>query len=274
MMAGVTARRSPTGKRAEPGKRRLPAGRPSPAASDAPGRDAHQEDPERAIHAQMRWDGYADMVELWARQLERQHGDFTRSAERWSRTEDGRDLGSRWAAKARETAAVLEVVSRGLDPGGDRLFHGRVSLTIRCQQRGHVLARVYPTRLYPVLIPSVRALPLGDRTAWKQRQRDATEQVRVHFPWSPGAVRDPWLQASAGAGDEPDIHLPGLTVLRNWHRSDQIFYEQLGWVRPTVNLICRCGEQMMAVADVMRALDANVDAVVAVYTDGQQHVVY
>jgi len=70
--------------------------------------------------------------------------------------------------------STLDLVRRGLDPGKPRRFRGRISLTVRCEAKGHQLGHVYPTRFSPIFVPTVAEM-------WGQRPREKRD------------TRDVWL---------------------------------------------------------------------------------
>ncbi|MGW5742401.1 hypothetical protein [Amycolatopsis sp. NPDC003861] len=165
--------------------------------------------------------------------------------------------------------AVLEVLERGLDPKKHRTFRGRVLLEARCEKRGHILARVYPTSQGPLLIPSVSGLPLGRNG--KKEQRFSGEHYEFAKHWrtilelsgnpDPRGYRDRWIQEYAAGDDAEDSEyftIFGLTLLGEQHRRETVLIEERDIeVVPTFYLLCRCGTELLATVEVMRALDAG-----------------
>lgn len=162
-----------------------------------------------------------------------------------------------------ENMSVREVLRRGLDSKKRRRFNGRVSLEVRCGERGHCLARVYPTSQRPVFVPAVSALPIGRNR--QKLERFGSKEHRTEKQWrqmfqSIGAGvsdRDPWIQEWPGRDGEPShFSIRGMAVLWPRHREPEANLDGQVVV-PAFELLCRCGTRWLAVADVIHALDTR-----------------
>lgn len=205
-------------------------------------------------------------VHDWAAQLEKEVAYHQRRAERHRGTKARERSGEHWQQQATKAMSLWDLVRRGLDPKQERRFVGRVSLTVRCKAKGHVLALVYPTCALPVFVPSVRGMPPSVSPEAKARLERAASFARQHFPWALAASRDPWIETFEGDDGEVFYDIRGLAVLQERHRLYEMHDDQLGTLRTAFYLICRCGQQMVAPADVMRALDRGDRHLTAVFT--------
>jgi hypothetical protein len=216
--------------------------------------------------ARIRRQELEEMIKEWGDHLAKEMSEHQRRAERWRGTRTWHYHGDRWEQQAVDTVSLWDLVRRGLDPRQERRFRGRVALTVRCEKKGHVLALVYPTCACPVFVPSVRCLPVGSPDRWKPQQQRAAKFAREYFPWAQAAVRDPWIEEMDEDESGISYYIRGLTILTANNRRDAVNVEGRE-VRPTFFLLCRCGQQLIAVADVMRALDRGDAHLTAVYTD-------
>lgn len=170
-------------------------------------------------------------------------------------------------ARLAENRSIREVLARGLDPLKTRTFRGRVLMEIRCQPKGHLLGRVYPTTIFPVFIPSVAGHPASKNaqkevrfaTEWHETSkawRQLTKDTPFHL-----SNRDNWiLEFSDDDGpDERYTHftIRWMQVLRDRHRPAEVTLEDGQVVVPSISMLCRCGESWLACADLMGALDTN-----------------
>jgi hypothetical protein len=125
--------------------------------------------------------------------------------------------------------STLDLVGRGVDPSKPRRFRGRISLTVRCEARGHQLGHVYPTRLSPVFVPTVAEM----WPRWPREKRD---------------TRDVWLLP------DPDDPMP-LQVLTPEYlaeRPGMADDEQAMW------MACRCsGEKVLRLDRLKAALESR-----------------
>ena len=158
------------------------------------------------------------------------------------------DIARRWRRELDETRSLHELVGRGLDPGRQRRFKGRVSVLVRCAPRGHVLGQVYPTSLHPVFVPVVSALPVGPNADAAR----ADARLRA-------GQRDPWLAESSEPPDPaeptPEVYILGLTVLSPHfldHHDQHPDAERIA-----LFLLCRCGQRYLYLDDLRRAVEAS-----------------
>ena len=180
----------------------------------------------------------------------------------------------------------LDLLQRGLDPDKYRTFKGRIALEIRCKAKGHSLARVYPTRFLPVLVPTIATLPFGPNRSKEVRaqrwQNPNNRKMREIEPWAAHATRDPWIEEWLDDTEmefllqdmkERDltsgemeyrmkmaniICIRGLTAVKDRHRATERYDPTLDRVfQPVWEFMCRCGVQTVATAIVMDALDRH-----------------
>lgn len=211
----------------------------------------------------MRHKQEVDIVRSWADMVETEVSRLRGLLQRGLLASDYREQ------RHRELASLLELLRRGLDPHQPRLFRGRVALEMRCQPRGHLLARVYPTKDLPILVPTIGSLPLlPERQEQARRRRSEIAVLRGLFPATPDFSREPWIERSDGSVSEDEelgdlvgdrwYVIRGLTFLGDRHRHE--FWEdaELGTVGPVAfHLLCRCGERKVPTHEVMAALDAG-----------------
>ncbi len=171
---------------------------------------------------------------------------------------------SGWSAnRLVEDCAVREILARGLDPQRMRTFRGRILLEVRCKPRGHVLARVYPTSVLPVFVPSVADLAAGPNGTKEgrfggeahrnnRRWRDAVKGTPLEMSY-----RDDWIQEFRDPHDpnDPTFMIRGLSVLGPRHREREVTIDAGQTFIRSFHLLCRCGAGWLATADVMEALD-------------------
>jgi len=162
--------------------------------------------------------------------------------------------------------AILEVLSRGLDPSKRRTFRGRVLLEVRCEKRGHVLARVYPTSIGPLFIPSVSHLPIGKNR--ENEHRFGSEGYQREKEWRklfqgtpmqhPASYRDEWILDFTDPDERGGVHLTirGLEVLTTRHRREEMVVDGTPYT-PAFEMMCRCGTVWAATSEVMSALDSG-----------------
>lgn len=205
-------------------------------------------------------------VHNWAAQLEKEVARHQRRVERHRGTSTWRHFADIWETQAVETLSLWDLIRRGLDPEQGRRFCGRVSLTVRCAAKGHVLGLVYPTCALPVFVPSVRTLPLNPPAELRDKSNRAIALARKHFPWALAASRDPWIETFEDDDGEIFYEIRGLSVLNEErHRKLEEEAEQEGWGRPAFFLLCRCGQQVVASADVYAATARGDSHLTAVY---------
>jgi hypothetical protein len=197
-----------------------------------------------------------DDVQAWARQLERDLERYRIRDDKWRGDRTWDFHGERWAAQQRDAANLYDLIRRGLDPSRPRRFKGRVSLTIRCEPRGHLLALVYPTCDRPVLVPSVSCLPATTPEKTKQHQHKTAETRRL---FGLPADRDKWIEVWFPQHEDERMtyDIRGLSILDERHRQETVQWEPYGLVRPSWFLLCRCGQRIVPAASVMKALDAG-----------------
>lgn len=148
----------------------------------------------------------------------------------------------------RDAESKLDLFRRGLDPQEERKFRGRISLTVRCEPRKHLLGYVYPTAFLPVFVPSVSAVRSSllehkaRRTpAWPS---DIAPELKATFKKDPefirghGPARDTWIEEDH-VGGARSHHITGLTVV---HDHDQAPTHQRP---PFIDLFCRCGKRRL-----------------------------
>ena len=119
---------------------------------------------------------YSRLIQIWCKQLE------TRLSELgWP------NPSPRLKKYCIDYLSELDLLRRGLDPDKYRTFNGRIALEIRCKEKGHSLARVYPTLPLPVLVPTIATLPYGEggsKEARAQRwQNPNNRRMREIEPW-------------------------------------------------------------------------------------------
>jgi hypothetical protein len=140
----------------------------------------------------------------------------------------------------------------------------RILLNVRCRPRGHVLARVYPTSVLPVFVPSVADLPVGlngtkeGRFGGEAHQNNKRWREAVKGTPLEMSYRDDWIQEFHDPQDDPDdpnFMIRGLSVLRPRHREREVTLDTGQTFTPSFHLLCRCGAGWLATADVMEALD-------------------
>lgn len=222
-----------------------------------------------------RHEEYSRLIKIWCEQLE------TRLSELgWP------NPSPRLKEYCIDHLSELDLLRRGLDPDKYRTFKGRIALEIRCEGKGHSLARVYPTHPLPVLVPTIATLPYGQgrsKEARAQRwQNPNNRKMREMEPWATNAIRDPWIedwlddteikffkqdmQERRFTGEEMEyrmkmanvILIRGLTVLRDKHRVIERYNPTLDPViQPAWEFMCRCGTRTIATAVVMDALDRH-----------------
>ncbi|MHA4950587.1 hypothetical protein ACX27O_24990 [Micromonospora sp. SD19] len=205
-------------------------------------------------------------VHNWAAQLEKEVARHRRRVERHRGTSTWKHFADIWEKQAAETLSLWDLIRRGLDPDQERRFCGRVSLTVRCAAKGHVLGLVYPTCAFPVFVPSVRTLPANSSAETRARSNRSLASAREHFPWALAASRDPWIETFDDDDGGFFYEIRGLSVLNEeWHRQLEEEAEQQGWGRPAFFLLCRCGQQVVASADVYAAVARGDSHLTAVY---------
>lgn len=157
-----------------------------------------------------------------------------------------------------ERASRLDLLRRGLDPDHARRFRGRVTLTVRCAPRKHLLGLVYPTAHLPVFVPAVSTVGerqrRQDRTpAWLERFDDevqATARQDPQFIHEHGYPRDVWIQEDWQDRDHT-FHIAGMTVI--YPQPD--YRERMGHL--AIPLLCRCGERALRKASLRQAVAAG-----------------
>jgi hypothetical protein len=137
-------------------------------------------------------------------------------------------------------------------------------MELRCEKKGHLLARVYPTTFGPLLVPAMSGPPPnsennsrygGERyereKAFRAKERSLPEQFRTRY-------RDRWiLRFRQDDSDRTEFMIRGLTLLTKRHRQTVLHHDgQPG--TPAIDLACRCGTSWFGTAEVMTALDSNL----------------
>lgn len=146
--------------------------------------------------------------------------------------------------RRREAAAHAELYRRGADPEHPRRFPGTISLTVRCEPRGHELAHVYPTKHGPVFVPTASRPREGARPA-----SAAIRQVKEAFPWV--SMRDEWVVTewvvTEGEDDVQTARIGNMTCVdpQKWAA-----------LPPATSffLNCRCGTRAAPLAMIAQAL--------------------
>ncbi|MEW2807091.1 hypothetical protein AB0929_08220 [Streptomyces massasporeus] len=194
----------------------------------------------------------------------------------------------RWKAEELETKSLYDLISRGLDPAKTRAFRGRISVTVRCAVKGHVLARVYATRYLPVLVPQTpyRAIIRDKEKRFAELPRD--KEFRSAFPHV--QFRDAWIdvwtdddlidssidyeKVALGVDRLPrhrieeielkgsEFDIPGLTVIQERHAATEVEYEGTVY-QPSWYLLCRCGLRYLATHLVVEALSTRTSKIFA-----------
>ncbi|MGA4975273.1 hypothetical protein [Streptomyces cinereoruber] len=231
-----------------------------------------------------RWRAENSKIAGWRISLENEIAEI--SERRRRRLEEGvtlsRAIEDRLERRELECKTLLELLSRGLDKRSARLFQGRVSLTVRCRKKGHVLARVYPTSMHPIVVPHIA----GVDPAFKEsrfRDVDAIREVRANAAlYEELRLRDPWVSeqtdwefyerlmesAKDAAGRRlayirsTHFSLPGMVVLVPRLRQKVVTVEGVDY-EPYWSWLCRCGESRYACHQLMTALDEGVSQVFA-----------
>jgi hypothetical protein len=214
----------------------------------------------RRVHAD-------ETVKQWAKALDNKIAMLQAREQRRREAHPSRSLSALDQLLLEEALTQRELVSRGLDISHSRRFRGRIALTIRCPQKGHALAHVYPTLREPVLVPTMAVITRPQTEGQKAERREQLRWSQEHTPWLSGAVRDPWLRAFDDGDGGIDFEIEGLVILKEGYRQEQYEHETFGLVRPACFLQCRCGRQLIAGADVMRALDAGIQNINAVWDE-------
>ena len=134
-----------------------------------------------------RHEEYSGLIQIWCEQLETSLSELG-----WP------NPSPRLREYCIDYLSELDLLRRGLDPAKYRTFKGRIALEIRCKRKGHSLARVYPTRPLPVLVPTIATLPYGQgrsKEARAQRwQNPNNRKMREIEPWATNDTRDPWIE--------------------------------------------------------------------------------
>jgi hypothetical protein len=153
-----------------------------------------------------------------------------------------------------EDESKFDLVSRGLDPEKPRRFKGRISLSIRCKPRGHELAHVYPTRVHPVLVPVVSALPIGPNGEKEQRAQAAQRQREIAdlHGFELVHIRDGWIEDD----DHPDGHpyIRGMAVLSPDYLAPREVPAEYAGTEPALFLLCRCGQRYLYLSQLSTAI--------------------
>ncbi|WP_405811188.1 hypothetical protein OG524_18825 [Streptomyces sp. NBC_01520] len=183
-----------------------------------------------------------------------------------------------------ELRSLHELISRGLHPSKTRTFQGRILLTVRCKEKGHILARVYPTPYRHVFIPQSASLPAGQTKDKRFAHAEAMKALRRFFPEI--NQRDAWIseysdeerreilvqreQRTTGPASKDrliqintettDFDIRGMTVLAPHHGEREVTWEGVR-VEPSWYLLCRCGTRILASYLVVDALMAGTEKI-------------
>lgn len=212
----------------------------------------------RRVHAD-------ETVKQWAKALDKRIAELQEREKKRREASPSRSLSALDQLRLDEALTLKELVSRGLDISYPRRFRGPIALTIRCPRKGHALGHVYPTLREPILVPTMAVIMRPQTEAQKAERRMALKWDQEHTPWFSEAVRDPWLRAFEDYDGEMDFEIEGLRILKDSYRQDEYDHEVYGLMRPACFLQCRCGQQLVASANVMRALDARKQNLIAVW---------
>ncbi|MFE2550535.1 hypothetical protein ACFXGI_18595 [Streptomyces sp. NPDC059355] len=226
-----------------------------------------------------RWRADNNRVEGWRDSLEIEIQESSESRRR--RLERGElllpSIEERFERREIEGKTVLELLSRGLDSKATRLFRGRISLTVRCRKRGHILAHVYPTSLRPIVVPRVAGVN-PEHKEGRFKNVDALKEWRVNpAAYEALRLRDPWITESTDwefyerlcetfKGETGRrlaylkatyFDLQGMAILEPRLRQKVVTVEGVRY-EPYWSWLCRCGEHRYPCYRLMAALDEGV----------------
>ncbi|MEU5446040.1 hypothetical protein [Streptomyces griseofuscus] len=186
-----------------------------------------------------------------------------------------------------ELRSLGHLLSRGLDEAKSRVFKSRVLLGVRCQGKGHFLARVYATPHLPILVPQNAGLPPAESKDMRFADLEKMKRLRSMFPMV--KFRDTWIeeypdedlmhdltqrekrQFGAEVSDArlreieleaTEFFLRGLTLIQPRHRQSEVVMDGVS-VEPSWYLWCRCGSRVLACHLVTQALDDGVRQIFA-----------
>lgn len=163
--------------------------------------------------------------------------------------------------------SVAELLHSGLTPVVGAVFSLPVALTVRCEHRRHVMATVYRTSHYPVLVRQAAAPPANDdkdaRFGYQMTSPRPRPGGRASAPTGAPAL-DLWLSAlrgRAGRLERSDytLILDSLVVLSPDTRTRTtdlpLADGTVAILTADERLYCRCGEILVPLADVHSNLD-------------------